>query len=79
MAEIEAPDTCGSCRFCARVNGEFIQGQCRGAPPTPVVVGMTREGPHIMSLFPMVDMRTPACRIYEKRETVIIGQTQGQA
>lgn len=74
LEEVSQPDTCGSCRFCARIGGDLRQGQCRGAPPTPVVVGVTQQGPMIQSLFPAVELRTPACGRYERRQEVMIGR-----
>jgi hypothetical protein len=76
-AHLDAPDTCGSCRFCARI--DMKQGLCRGAPPTPVVVGIARdmlgrEGPNIISMFPNVEYKTPACGRYEAKAMPMLGR-----
>jgi hypothetical protein len=34
---------------------------CRRYPPQPIVLGMTQQGPHIVSLYPQVSEQTPAC------------------
>ena len=61
------PAACGNCLFSAPVPNDLTVVQCRGAPPTPAIVGMGAQGPQIALLRPHVERSMPACALWRER------------
>lgn len=56
---------CGNCYFgLMKDPANLMMRECHGLPPTPVVVGMTPQGPHIVGLSPQMAADHPACALH---------------
>lgn len=73
MREETAPDErCGNCKFQWPVMEDLTIIECRGAPPTPAVVGMTPAGPQIALLRARLPKAEKACALWKLRPARII-------
>lgn len=66
MGALLLAPTCGRCRHW-EMSAQIGIGSCFGAPPTPVVVGMTPQGPHIALLRPNMQSTERACAAFAVR------------
>lgn len=46
---------CGNCFFRTLKSTNLKEVMCRRHPPTPVVLGMTKNGPMVAAMFPTVE------------------------
>lgn len=67
--------TCFSCPFWHKLERQErgpvdmslpVQGDCRGAPPTPIVVVTPRGLQQVAALYPTLDAENPACALHPK-------------
>ncbi len=69
---VEKYDRCATCQHAQRdlrAPGAII---CFGAPPTPVITGMTAQGPQIDALRPMLKETERACAVYKKKSVLTL-------
>jgi hypothetical protein len=59
------PETCGGCRFSSPVPQNLQLVVCRGAPPTPVIVGQTPQGLQVESFWPSVPRGQAPCALWK--------------
>ena len=45
---------------------------CHGVPPTPVVVGMSPQGPALSLLYANMKRREPRCALWAKQVNIIL-------
>ena len=70
----ETFDTCNTCKFAVVDVRQMDMIACHGAPPVPVVMGMTPQGPALSVLRPSLPRGTRACGMH-KRELVVLART----
>lgn len=64
-ALIFAP-TCGRCEHW-EMTAQIGIGTCYGSPPTPVIVGMTPNGPQLALLRPQMQSTDRACALFKRK------------
>lgn len=57
-------------------NLEMIE--CRGLPPTPVVVGMSPQGPALSLLYPNLPRKTEGCGVWKRKVSIILAKALSQ-
>lgn len=65
-------ETCGSCRFGHPIIEDLKIVECRGTPPTPVVMGMTQNGPAVGILRARLPRTDAACALWKFKSAIIL-------
>lgn len=74
------PDpVCGNCAYGPRINVGTIE--CWGAPPVPVITGVSPAGPMVSVLRPNMPASTPPCALWKRHvgEPLYIGAKKASA
>lgn len=66
MTGIITPALCGNCAFGQTIKEDLKVVECRGMPPTPVIMGMGPQGPAIGLLRARMDRAERACALYAR-------------
>lgn len=73
VAETTAPnERCGNCRFAMPIVEDLAIIECRGAPPTPAVMGMGPNGPAVGLLRARLPRIEKACALWKLKSSVIV-------
>ena len=60
---------CGNCHFAATIQEDLQAIECRGAPPTPAIMGMGPNGPAVGLLRARLPRAESGCALWKlKRE-----------
>lgn len=60
---------CGTCKWGVLKPETLDMVECHGAPPTPVVLGVSRdalgrEGPYVQPMWPGMPTKQPGCSLH---------------
>ena len=61
------PAECGNCLFASPLPQNLKDVSCGGMPPTPVIIGMSAQGPQIALMRPQVDRHLKPCALWRER------------
>ena len=74
--------TCADCSHWHRIANPVVtapqQGQCRGAPPQLLVLGMSHQGPMIASDYPVTAAELPQCGLFRQAKRLVVPTLNGE-
>lgn len=65
-----AADTCSNCKFGQTIKEDLTIVECHGVPPTPVIMGMSPQGPAVSILRCRLPRAEPGCALWKLRPSV---------
>lgn len=67
-----ADERCGNCKFAMPIPEDLKVIECRGAPPTPAIMGMGPNGPAVGLLRARLPRAEKACALWKFKSAIVL-------
>jgi hypothetical protein len=68
-----AVECCGVCKFGQGIPEDLTLTECFGGPPTPVIAGMTPQGPQIVLIRARLPRSHRPCALFQRKPAFLAG------